>query len=160
MNTKIVWIVLVAIVIIGGAWYMLSAQKAAAPTMPENTAVESEGAPLSTESTDRDIAATVTLSDSGFSPATVTVNVGDTVRFVNASNRGMWVGSDDHPTHTNYDGTSTREHCANGAATNGTFDQCVASASGSSYEYTFEKSGTFGYHNHVGAASTGVVVVK
>ena len=160
MNTKIVWIAVIAIVLIGGAWYMLAAQKAAAPTMPDNAAIGTETGTMPAAATDEGVDATVTLTDAGFTPSTVTVNVGDTVRFVNQSPRGMWVGSDEHPTHTDYDGTTTREHCADGVNTTGTFDQCGASSGSSSWDYTFEKAGTFGYHNHVGASNTGTVVVN
>lgn len=160
MNTKIMWIAIIAIVLIGGAWYMLAAQKAAAPTVPESAAIGTETGTAPAAGADTDATATITLTDAGFMPSTVTVNAGDTVRFVNQSSRGMWVGSDEHPTHTEYDGTTTREHCADGANTTGTFDQCSAAASGASWEYTFEKPGTFGFHNHVGASNTGTVIVN
>ncbi len=102
----------------------------------------------------------VTYTDSGFAPKIATVAVGTTVRFVNTSTHGMWVGSDDHPTHTKYDGTSTKEHCASGVNTNGTFDGCVAVAPGTVYNFTFTKAGTFTYHNHTKSGDTGTVVVK
>lgn len=158
MNTKILWIVVIALIIIGGGWYALSAKKAAAPT--EETAVTTEPAPTQEVAADADYVALVTLTDSGFTPASVTVSAGDTVRFRNDSSRGMWVGSDEHPTHTDYDGTSTREHCAEGANTTGTFDQCASSNAGTTWDYTFTKSGSFGYHNHVGASSKGTIVVN
>lgn len=152
MNTSRIWIVLVLVLIVGGIWFAMSGNKANAPITPE-TAKETAPAAETTGTT-------ITLTDSGFTPETVTVAVGDTVTFVNQSSRGMWVGSDDHPTHTNYDGTSTREHCADGAANNGTFDQCTPSATGTTWTYTFTKAGTFGFHNHVGASSKGTVVVQ
>ena len=103
---------------------------------------------------------TVTYGDSGFNPASISIAAGDTVRFVNNSSHGMWVASDEHPTHTEYDGTNTREHCANGAATSGTFDQCAATEAGSTYSFTFPKAGTFEYHNHARASDAGTIVVK
>ncbi|MES2668729.1 MAG: plastocyanin/azurin family copper-binding protein [Patescibacteria group bacterium] len=167
MHTKTILIGLIVLVLIAGAWFALSAERAAAPGMPEGASMQDAPAnpavpaPMSDTEEDNDsFAATVELTDSGFSPASVTVNRGETVRFVNTSSRGMWVGADEHPTHTEYDGTSTREHCADGRATNGTFDQCQQVPAGSMWDYTFEKSGTFGYHNHVGAGSVGTVVVN
>lgn len=103
---------------------------------------------------------TVTYTDAGFSPKEVSVAVGGTVRFVNTSTHGMWVGSDDHPGHTKYDGTSTKEHCAEGKNTNGTFDACTALAPGAVYNFTFTKAGSFAYHNHTKSADGGTVVVK
>lgn len=158
MNTKIAWIALIIILLVLGAWLTFSPKPASAPTdsmvaatsTPESE-VEEDGGPAF---------ATITLTDAGFTPASVTVSKGETVRFINQSSRGMWVGSDDHPTHTDYDGTSTREHCADGTSTNGTFDQCASVATGEFWDYTFEKAGTFGFHNHVGASSKGEVVVK
>jgi len=159
MNAKVIWAVL-AILIIGAiGWYAFSAERAVAPTEAD-AAANTEPAPAEETSGDEPFAALITYTDDGFSPASVTVNRGETVRFVNQSARGMWVGSDDHPTHTQYDGTSTREHCADGTNTTGTFDQCRAAATGESWEYAFEKSGTFGFHNHMGASNTGTVIVQ
>lgn len=165
MNTKTVWIVLIAVLLIAIAAYAFSTNRAVAPSDTQETASSTDTSPAPEGDTageeDGGPAFTViTLTDSGFSPATVTVRAGETVRFVNESSRGMWVGSDDHPTHTEYDGTTTREHCADGTATNGTFDQCASVPAGSFWDYTFERAGTFGYHNHVGASNTGTVVVQ
>jgi plastocyanin len=99
-------------------------------------------------------AATVTYEDGQFRPQAVTVSRGDTVRFVAADGSDMWVGSDEHPTHTEYDGTNLSEHCNGGQRS---FDQCQ---SGNSFSFTFTKSGEFGYHNHVRASAGGVVVVQ
>jgi len=160
---KPIWIIALVIIVIAGSWYALSANRASAPANNMNTEVSFQDTGTNSSGAvtlgDPDVAA-VTLTDSGFSPSTVTVSVGDTVRFVNQSSRGMWVGSNEHPTHTDYDGTSTREHCAGGVTTNGTFDECASAPKGSSWQYTFSKAGTFGYHNHVGASDTGTVVVE
>ena len=113
---------LIAVVVVVGialAGYLLFTYKAAAPAtdMTATSTPEMSG-DMAAEST------LVSYTDAGFSPKDVTVSVGETVRFVNTSSNRMWVASDEHPTHTDYDGTSTREHCADGVATNGTFDQC------------------------------------
>lgn len=88
--------------------------------------------------------ATVTHNDSGFSPKSVTVKVGDTVRFTNASDDLMWVASDFHPTHTKLSG----------------FDEKNAAGKGGSYEFIFTKSGTWSYHNHIQTSETGSVIVE
>jgi plastocyanin len=85
----------------------------------------------------------VTFSDSGFSPATVSVKQGTTVTFVNESNNPMWVASDPHPTHTLLPG----------------FDQKASVTSGGTYEYTFVKVGTWTYHNHMNPSMKGTVIV-
>lgn len=150
MKPFIALIVLVLLVVAG---YFAFTYRAAAP-VDENTPMPA----VTTDETSA-VAATITYTDTGFSPENITVSVGDTVRFVNNSSHGMWVGSDDHPTHTHYDGTSTREHCADGAATTDTFDQCTSSPSGTTWEYTFTKAGTWGYHNHSRSGNTGTVTV-
>lgn len=164
MNAKVIWIVLVLIGIIGIGWLAFG-NRADAPAVTETATTtdmtRNVSDPSMAEGEDGGPAfAVVTLTDSGFTPSTLTVNAGETVRFINESSRGMWVGSDDHPTHTHYDGTSTREHCANGMATNDTFDQCTAVNRGDYWDYTFERAGSFGYHNHVGASQTGTIVVR
>jgi plastocyanin len=162
MNTKTVWIVLIVVLVAAGAWYALSPKPASAPSETATTTQESTAADTASGSEEDGgpAFAVITLTDSGFSPASVTVAVGETVRFVNDSSRGMWVASDNHPTHTEYDGTSTREHCVDGKDTTGTFDECSAAANGDFWDYTFQKAGTFGFHNHVSASNTGTVIVK
>jgi len=104
--------------------------------------------------------ALVTYTDAGFSPKTLSVKVGETVRFVNNSTHAMWVASDNHPTHTEYDGTNTMQHCSSGAATGGTFDECKGVDPNTVYSFTFTKAGTFEYHNHMRASDTGSITVK
>ncbi len=82
----------------------------------------------------------VDYTDSGFSPASVTIKKGQTVNFVNKSSSQMYVASNPHPIHTDYPG----------------FDELSA---GDSYSFTFDKVGTWGYHNHINPAQKGSVVV-
>jgi len=152
---KFIWILIIAIVVIVGAWFAYG--RSGQPTASEiaTTTPEAAAPVASTPQT-----VTVTYTDQGFSPATVNVAVGDTVRFVNQSTGDMWVGADEHPTHTSYDGTATRDHCADGANTNGSFDQCTRTAPGTAWSYTFTKAGSFDYHNHARASAGGTVVVQ
>jgi len=100
------------------------------------------------------MSATITYGAGGFSPKTVTVAKGGVVTFVSENGAKMWVGADKHPTHKEYDGTSRAEHCAPGATLS--FDQC---GTGNSYSFTFDKAGSFNYHNHVQASDLGTVIV-
>lgn len=97
---------------------------------------------------------TVTYSDSGFSPSIITVKQGTKVTFVKSGSKNMWVAVDEHPSHTEYAGTSRQEHCPD--TTGSAFDQC---ATGSTYTFTFNKTGAWDYHNHVMAGDTGKVIV-
>ena len=163
MNTKNVLVAILVIGLIALGAYAFSTNQVSAPSnevaVEENT-VESTGTSIENDEDGGPAFKVITLTDSGFSPASVTIARGETVRFINDSARGMWVGADEHPTHTEYDGTSTREHCANGMNTGTSFDQCASVAKGDFWDYTFAKSGTFGFHNHVGASNTGTVVVQ
>lgn len=163
---------LAVIVVLGLGWFFIAGNKApeqAATTTPssevagatgENTFVDGskDGAPDATATAPAGGApseVTVTYSASGFSPASVTIKQGTKVTFTSTDGSAMWVGVDDHPTHTKYTGTTKNEHCASGA-TSADFDQCTK---GSTYSFVFDKEGTWGYHNHVQASATGVVVV-
>ena len=88
--------------------------------------------------------ATVHYSGSGFSPSSISVEVGETVTFVNDGSGSMWVASSKHPTHKDLAG----------------FDQLKGSGNGTSYSYTFEKIGEWSYHNHKSASHQGKVIVE
>ncbi len=100
------------------------------------------------------MAVTVSYDGKAFTPASVTIAKGGTVTFKDTAGR-MWVASNEHPTHTAYDGTSRQQHCAAGATLS--FDQCLP---GSSYSFTFNKSGSWDYHDHLNPAAEAVVIVK
>lgn len=86
----------------------------------------------------------VSLTDNGFIPQTLTVFAGTTVEFVNNSSGLMMVASNMHPTHQLLPG----------------FFQATSSGSGDKYSYSFEKVGTWTYHNDENLLQTGTVVVE
>jgi plastocyanin len=98
---------------------------------------------------------TVRYTSNGFEPSTIRINQGESVTWINDGGPAMWVASDIHPSHRSYDGTSVREHCSNGQSD--TFDQC---STGRRYTFTFDRAGTWGYHNHQNAGHSGTVVVQ
>lgn len=145
-------IAIIAVVLIAlGAYAYFSRTMA-----PEPVALDTEvmGAGEDTEITEDSDLHRVTYTDAGFSPETITIKLGDTVTFVNEGDGRMWVGADEHPTHTEYAGTSRSEHCPDSSGT--AFDQCEA---GESFTFTFTKAGTWGYHNHSLASHAGTVIV-
>lgn len=157
MNSRFLWILLVIMVVLIGAWFVYGRSNGTSETA---TTTSVGSVTPHTPATTTPETLTITYTDEGFSPTSVTINVGDTVRFVNRSSGDFWVASDEHPTHTNYDGTATRDHCADGVKTNDSFDQCVRSAPSTSWSYTFEKAGSFDYHNHARAAHGGTIIVR
>jgi plastocyanin len=47
------------------------------------------------------IGATITIANGALSPGSVTISVGQSVRFINNDNRSRDISSDPHPAHTN-----------------------------------------------------------
>lgn len=86
----------------------------------------------------------VKITDNGFEPSTLTINAGDTVKFENDSSDDAWPASDVHPTHELYAG----------------FDAQKPLLAGDSYSFTFTKTGSWGYHNHLEPDVQGTIVVK
>ena len=86
----------------------------------------------------------VTYTDSGFSPSTLTIKKGGTVTFKNTASDDMWIASNPHPAHTNYPG----------------FDAKRKIAPGETYQFTFTKTGSWGYHNHLNPSEGGTVIVQ
>ncbi len=131
-------IVIIIIAIIFFIWKIASGTAPTTTTLPGQFADNTQPIGNSKKT------ANVSLTDSGFSPASITIHAGDTVVFTNNSQGRMWVASDPHPTHTDYPG----------------FDEKSAAVSGGSYSFTFTRVGSWGYHNHLNPATRGTVVVK
>lgn len=86
---------------------------------------------------------TVTFTDN-FNPSPVTINIGDSVKFVNDSQRDIQPSSNNHPTHDVYPG----------------FESPNDIPPGGSWSFTFTQLGTWGYHDHNLPDNTGTVVVQ
>ena len=84
----------------------------------------------------------VEYTTSGFSPTTVTVKAGDTVRWTNTTNVPLSLRSNPHPTHTSY-------------------PSFIGEAdSGHQFSFTFTSAITFGYHNHNSPQLEGTITVN
>lgn len=95
---------------------------------------------------------TVTATDSGYSPSTITIKAGDTVIFKNGSSQPVWTASAVHPTHKAYPTT--------GGCVGSTFDACQGIQPGRSWSFKFDIAGSWKYHNHLNPGQTGTVVVQ
>lgn len=170
-NTGWAAVTIILVLLLGGGWWYMSSQTTptttdtaagvggAAGTFPEGTPEPNNGMVGGDAAPGENAANTVIVNytANGFSPQSVTVSAGQAVRFVNQTSARMWVGADEHPTHTEYDGSDRATHCS-GTYTGPTpFDQCEA---GSEYTFVFAKAGTFGYHNHAAAEHGGTVIVQ
>ena len=86
----------------------------------------------------------VQMKADGFEPSTLTIKSGDTVEFKNESGEDKWPASNVHPTHELYPG----------------FDAKKPLLPGDTYSFTFTKSGSWGYHNHLEPEIQGTIVVQ
>ncbi len=100
----------------------------------------------------------VIYTDSGYSPSTLRIKVGETVTFKNQSSQAMWPASAMHPSHTVYSGTSLDEHCPDTAGI--AFDACTGIQPGNSWNFTFNKKGSWKYHDHLNPSFTGTIIVE
>ena len=89
----------------------------------------------------------VIYEDSGFTPSSVTIARGTTINFTNKTQIPLWVASDPHPEHTNYPGFDMAEK--------GSVPEPGENAS-----FTFDKQGTWTYHNHSAPEDKATVIVK
>ncbi len=172
-TSSMVWTIVIVLIVLGLGWYFWSQSSSATVTQtppapvaevtptpvapaPVTTDTSSSSAPVPPVATapGAPMTATVTYDGKKFSPASVTIAKGGTITFTDSVGK-MWVASTQHPTHTEYDGTSRQQHCAAGATPS--FDQCIP---GSSYSFSFAKSGSFDYHDHINPAAYGKVIVK
>lgn len=101
---------------------------------------------------------TVVYSDSGFSPSSLTIKVGDTVTFVNQSLKSVWPASAMHPTHKVYPGSGI-EKCGTSEESK-IFDACRGIAPGASWSFKFGSAGSWGYHDHLDASKFGKIIVQ
>ena len=88
--------------------------------------------------------ATVHMTNAGYSPKVLEIEKGQTVEFVNDSGEDYWPASDPHPTHTEYPG----------------FDAQKTILPGGSWDFTFTRTGRFGYHNHLAPETHAEIVIS
>ena len=112
--------------------------------------IDSSGRTVKPVSDDRKVnldtsaATAVVINENGnFSPSEVKIKKGGTVTWVNKSQNPVWPASNPHPIHTDYPG----------------FDASRGLANGESYSFTFDKAGSWGYHNHLNPGMRGEVKV-
>lgn len=152
MNKNIIILVVVAIVIgVGAALYLEAADDqdtTETTSLNDNGAVVApeDDAAASQEAVEEAVEANhiVTFTDDGYTPSTVTINVGESVAFINNSSQTNWTASDPHPTHTDLP----------------SFDAQRGVAPGEAYIYTFDEAGEWGYHDHQNSSLTGTVIVQ
>ncbi len=86
----------------------------------------------------------VVLKDDGFHPQKLTIQAGDTVVFRATVNRPFWPASNVHPTHTAFPA----------------FDPKQPVPADETWEFTFDKPGTYLYHDHIASNFEGEILVE
>jgi plastocyanin len=141
-------IAIVAVVIIGGGSYLVLHKNSDKDSNKSNSQTGQPSYPSGSSSqastsNSQPAAATITYSDNGFSPATVTVKAGDTVAIKNTSSRDVQFDSDPHPNHTDNE------------------DLNVGIVNpGQTMTFKVTKTGSHGYHNHLNPGDIGTIVVQ
>ena len=101
--------------------------------------------PSTTKSSPTPVTGTLTISvtDTGFSPANLQIKVGETVTWTNNISSDIAVASSPHPAHTDYPPLNLG-----------------ASKPGESKTLMFPTAGTYKYHNHLNPSQYGVIIVQ
>jgi len=86
----------------------------------------------------------ISMTDTGFTPSSVTIAAGDTVTFVNDGQAKHWPASVIHPTHQILPG----------------FDNLGGLETGDVYSFRFTKAGNWNFHDHLNPNFLGTVTVK
>lgn len=87
---------------------------------------------------------TVAMEDGKFTPNKTTIKKGQTIIFVNRGKEGHWPASNIHPSHGIYP----------------EFDSKEPILSGASWSFTFDRTGTWRFHDHLFPDMKGVVIVE
>ena len=155
MNTKII-IGIVIVIVLGGLWWFFystdssKTENSAATTTnetPSATSSAETSTPDKEESEESSGVNTITFSDSGYNPPSLTVKTGESVTWVNSSRSITQIGSASHPTHN-----INREITGNNFV--------IELAPGESAKVQLTKTGEWGYHNHLRPSMTGTITVQ
>jgi len=138
MRNAVIAVVVIALLGIGA--FALSQNK---DSSSANSGATTKSSSSSSNPDQTNSANTITYSNSGFSPSTLTVKAGDTVTIKNTSSRPVEYDSDPHPTHTDDPELNI-----------GTV------APGSSDSFKVTEKGAHKYHNHLNPSDTGTLIVE
>lgn len=151
MNVKVLIGIVVVILVLVGGYFLLSPRPSGEVSAPAATPTPSptptpQPAPSPTPSPTPPAAGepAVEMTAQGFSPSTLTVSSGTTVRFVNRDSVAHWPASGVHPTHQVCPG----------------FDALRPVEPGASYSFTFSVAKTCPMHDHLNPATRGSISVQ
>ena len=125
---------LILIFIIGSVWLLTR--------KTESTQPPAQTTPAATANSVKTVE--IIMTDDGYQPNTITINVGDKLRFVNKGRNAHWPASNIHPTHDLYP----------------EFDPKRGLAPGEKWAFTFLNKGHWPMHDHLYPEIKGVITVK
>lgn len=156
MNNKVIIGIVMAVIILGGGILLLSTnnqqQPATAQQQPTTTvatqvtqepSIDPTASQAPSDAIMKEETNTITITETGFTPQTVTIKAGTKVTWVNKSGGVANVSSALHPTHTIYPKMNL-----------GKFDN------GATVSLVFDTAGTYKYHDHLDPSRVGTVIVE
>lgn len=150
-RSQITFVAIIAVIVAVAALYFATRKPAASPAAtaspsPSATAANpsvSASPAAAASSTPQSNAVVLEYTDSGFSPASVTVTAGQQLTVKNTSGKAIQVDSNPHPVHTDDPELNIGPIAAGASAT-----------------VTLNKTGTFGIHNHLDPSVQASVTIK
>ncbi len=138
-------VVVILILAVGGFYFIKSQQSTqVAPAQVVSTPTPTQTqAPAATEGAMMKGETLVKITANGYNPKVVTIKVGDTVSWENDDSANHTVNSSPHPTHTDYPPLNLG-----------------LIKPGDKNSLTFDKAGTYKYHDHLNPSLTGSVTVQ
>jgi plastocyanin len=128
----------------GGAWayFATKPSETGSDAKTDTSANNQPDSPPVNDETGQETAATITATEDGFTPSTVTIKKGQSIKVVNNSSSSIEFSSADHPTHLQDPELNMSELNP-----------------GESGTITPDNVGTHGYHDHLHSTHTGKIVV-
>lgn len=158
---KVISTVVVIVIVIGAVLFFRHRSKESseyAPTLPSSSEVIPTPTPIATASVKPSVnpkasaspsaaktkTLTITYGADGLTDITsLTIKVGDIVKFINNDSQPHWPASGVHPTHQICPG----------------FDALHGLTTGESYSFTFKIAKTCPFHDHLNPSHTGQIIV-
>lgn len=145
---KKLFVIVVVILGLGGATYVVLTSRSEQPnedSKTDNFTENTQTAPSEPQNSEN---ITVTYDDNGFSPKAITIPSGTEVTFINNTQIPLYVASDPHPDHTDYEEFDTA------------MVQGRVPRPGENTQFVFDRRGEWGFHNHAAPEHTGTVTVN
>lgn len=149
-SVKAVLGAVILVIIVGGVFFAVASNKADSSagqnttSQPASTSTSpAQKQPVTSTPDTATVAGTISYNGSSFSPSSLTVKVGDTIKIANQSSTALSFNSNPHPVHTDEPELNV-----------GAID------AGQSKTFKVTKLGSWGYHNHLNPSQTGTIVVQ